>query len=140
MLAMVAALMVLGRYFENLSYDTVQPQKLQQQPPPPPVESTRYYQINDGRNKIFDRVERVSVQPDVKQQRNRYEIPPAPEDMRQRYYAAQYEQLIQARNALSENRPLSAANLPCTPGMNVPLPRQTVERSGLPLMPLGDRH
>ena len=35
---------------------------------------------------------------------------------------------------------LPYANLPATPGINVPLPRQTVQRSGLPLMPLGGRH
>lgn len=32
------------------------------------------------------------------------------------------------------------ANLPATPGINAPLPSQAVQRSGLPLMPLGARH
>ena len=36
--------------------------------------------------------------------------------------------------------PLPYANLPATPGINAPLPVQNVPRSGVPLMPLGDRH
>jgi len=47
--------------------------------------------------------------------------------------------IAQRQAALSANN-FPVASLPKTPGIDAPLPRQNVMRSGLPLMPLGSEH
>jgi len=47
---------------------------------------------------------------------------------------------IASRRMLASANNFPVANLPKTPGIDGPLPRQAVPQSGLPLMSLGDKH
>ena len=123
-LVIAAALMMMGRNSNNVGNSTMYKQ-------PQEEEVTRYYQIMDGgRKKIISRLEKVGEKPHLEPGMIPYG------DLQ-----SELKQLRDANNATSfKSTALLPANLAATPGVNAPLPEQTIQRSGLPLMPLGAGH